>query len=134
MTNPKMYAPLNGILNNKRLEKLHNIQQHHSISKRKIKDIEMKVLISVSFHCMYNHIDINSSVLFQIWIYGNSFESYLVVVVNLNKPAIEKWVEGNKRTADFGSLRGYSRKKNLRNRRVTTMFCLSGSRIPEWLE
>lgn len=42
--------------------------------------------------------------LFQIWIYGNSFESYLVAIVNPNKQAIEKWAEENHITADFDSV------------------------------
>lgn len=41
---------------------------------------------------------------FQIWVYGNSFESYLVAVVNPNKQAIEKWAEENGVPGDFNSL------------------------------
>ncbi|KAI5655337.1 hypothetical protein M9H77_32524 [Catharanthus roseus] len=39
-----------------------------------------------------------------IWVYGNSFESYLVAVVNPNKQAIEKWAEENGVSGDFNSL------------------------------
>ncbi|MQL96029.1 hypothetical protein Taro_028700, partial [Colocasia esculenta] len=39
-----------------------------------------------------------------IWIYGNSFESFLVAVVNPNKPALERWAEENGVNGDFGSL------------------------------
>lgn len=41
---------------------------------------------------------------FQIWIYGNSFESFLVAVVNPNKQAIERWAEENGVSGDFVSL------------------------------
>ncbi|KAM7525868.1 hypothetical protein LguiA_015770 [Lonicera macranthoides] len=39
-----------------------------------------------------------------IWIYGNSFESFLVAVVNPNKQAIERWAEENGVSGDFVSL------------------------------
>ncbi|CAI0441664.1 unnamed protein product [Linum tenue] len=39
-----------------------------------------------------------------IWVYGNSFESYLVGVVNPNKLALEKWAEENGVSGDFNSL------------------------------
>ncbi|XP_057967846.1 long chain acyl-CoA synthetase 4-like [Malania oleifera] len=39
-----------------------------------------------------------------IWIYGNSFESFLVAVVNLNKQALECWAEENNEDRDFNSL------------------------------
>ncbi|CAI0441160.1 unnamed protein product [Linum tenue] len=39
-----------------------------------------------------------------IWVYGNSFESYLVGVVNPNKLALEKWAEENGISGDFNSL------------------------------
>lgn len=41
---------------------------------------------------------------FQIWIYGNSFESFLVAVVNPNKEALESWAAANGITGDFESL------------------------------
>ncbi|KAG9145075.1 hypothetical protein Leryth_018365 [Lithospermum erythrorhizon] len=44
------------------------------------------------------------SVIDSIWVYGNSFESYLVAVVNLNKQAIEQWGEENEIAGDFNSL------------------------------
>lgn len=45
-----------------------------------------------------------SSVFPQIWIYGNSFESFLVAVVNPNKEALEKWARENGVSGDFNSL------------------------------
>ncbi|XP_039037176.1 long chain acyl-CoA synthetase 4-like, partial [Hibiscus syriacus] len=39
-----------------------------------------------------------------IWIYGNSFESSLVAVVNPNKEALESWAAGNKVSGDFESI------------------------------
>ncbi|XP_059441939.1 long chain acyl-CoA synthetase 4 [Corylus avellana] len=39
-----------------------------------------------------------------IWVYGNSFESFLVAVVNPNKQALEHWAEENRVTGDFNSL------------------------------
>ncbi|KAF5734323.1 long chain acyl-CoA synthetase 4 [Tripterygium wilfordii] len=39
-----------------------------------------------------------------IWIYGNSFESFLVAVVNPNKQALERWAEENGVSGDFDSL------------------------------
>lgn len=36
--------------------------------------------------------------------YGNSFESFLVAVVNPNKQALEHWAEENGVTGDFNSL------------------------------
>ncbi|THF95952.1 hypothetical protein TEA_021584 [Camellia sinensis var. sinensis] len=41
---------------------------------------------------------------FQLWIYGNSFESFLVAVVNPNKQALERWAEANGVPGDFDSL------------------------------
>ena len=40
----------------------------------------------------------------QIWVYGNSFESYLVAVVNPNMQAIESWSNENGLSGDFHSL------------------------------
>lgn len=40
----------------------------------------------------------------QIWIYGNSFESFLVAVVNPNKEALEKWAQDNGVSGDFNSI------------------------------
>lgn len=37
----------------------------------------------------------------QIWVYGNSFESFLVAVVNPNKESVETWAEGNGVAGDF---------------------------------
>ncbi|PON45222.1 2,3-dihydroxybenzoate-AMP ligase [Parasponia andersonii] len=39
-----------------------------------------------------------------IWIYGNSFESFLVAVVNPNQQALERWAEENQISGDFKSL------------------------------
>ncbi|KAM0938470.1 putative long-chain-fatty-acid--CoA ligase, CDP-diacylglycerol--inositol 3-phosphatidyltransferase [Dioscorea sansibarensis] len=39
-----------------------------------------------------------------IWIYGNSFESFLVAIVNPNKQALERWAEANGVTGDFEAL------------------------------
>ncbi|KAL6181867.1 hypothetical protein ACLB2K_048515 [Fragaria x ananassa] len=39
-----------------------------------------------------------------IWVYGNSFESCLVAVVNPNKQAIERWAQQNGVSGDFNSL------------------------------
>ncbi|OMP02937.1 AMP-dependent synthetase/ligase [Corchorus olitorius] len=39
-----------------------------------------------------------------IWVYGNSFESYLVAVANPNKQALERWAAENDVTGDFESL------------------------------
>ncbi|CDP12153.1 unnamed protein product [Coffea canephora] len=39
-----------------------------------------------------------------IWVYGNSFESYLVAVVNPKKQAVEEWAQENELTGDFNSL------------------------------
>ncbi|KAM3331415.1 hypothetical protein ACQJBY_027418 [Aegilops geniculata] len=39
-----------------------------------------------------------------IWVYGNSFESFLVAVVNPNKEALESWAEGNGISGDFEAL------------------------------
>ncbi|GJM93558.1 hypothetical protein PR202_ga10123 [Eleusine coracana subsp. coracana] len=39
-----------------------------------------------------------------IWVYGNSFESSLVAVVNPNKQGLERWAESNGVTGDFASI------------------------------
>eukprot|EP00262_Sarcandra_glabra_P008163 TRINITY_DN2141_c0_g1_i1.p1 TRINITY_DN2141_c0_g1~~TRINITY_DN2141_c0_g1_i1.p1 ORF type:complete len:659 (-),score=105.72 TRINITY_DN2141_c0_g1_i1:337-2313(-) len=39
-----------------------------------------------------------------IWIYGNSFESFLVAVANPNKQALERWAEENGYSGDFAAL------------------------------
>lgn len=39
-----------------------------------------------------------------IWIYGNSFESYLVAIVTPKQEAIERWAEENGISGDFGAL------------------------------
>lgn len=40
----------------------------------------------------------------QIWVYGNSFESYLVAVINPVKQAVEEWAEQAGVSGDFESL------------------------------
>ncbi|CAN1778654.1 Long chain acyl-CoA synthetase 4 [Linum perenne] len=39
-----------------------------------------------------------------IWVYGNSFESFLIGVVNPNQPALEKWAQENGISEDFRTL------------------------------
>ncbi|KAJ4711896.1 Long chain acyl-CoA synthetase [Melia azedarach] len=39
-----------------------------------------------------------------IWVYGNSFESFLVAVVNPNKDSLERWAADNGVDGDFNSL------------------------------
>ncbi|CAL5369942.1 unnamed protein product [Camellia sinensis] len=39
-----------------------------------------------------------------IWVYGNSFESFLVAVVDPNKQVLERWAEENGVPGDFNSL------------------------------
>ncbi|XP_020573312.1 long chain acyl-CoA synthetase 4-like [Phalaenopsis equestris] len=39
-----------------------------------------------------------------IWIYGNSFEAYLVAILNPNKAALERWAQENGISADFSAL------------------------------
>lgn len=39
-----------------------------------------------------------------IWIYGNSFESFLVAVANPNQQALERWAKENNISGDFDSL------------------------------
>uniref|UniRef100_M1CCZ1 Acyl CoA synthetase n=1 Tax=Solanum tuberosum TaxID=4113 RepID=M1CCZ1_SOLTU len=46
----------------------------------------------------------NSSSGSQIWIYGNSFESFLVAVVVPERKALEDWASSNQETGDFSSL------------------------------
>ncbi|ERN12102.1 hypothetical protein AMTRI_Chr01g109720 [Amborella trichopoda] len=39
-----------------------------------------------------------------IWVYGNSFESFLVAIVNPNQVALEQWAEANGQSGDFTAL------------------------------
>ncbi|KAG1335199.1 long chain acyl-CoA synthetase 4 [Cocos nucifera] len=39
-----------------------------------------------------------------IWIYGNSFESFLVAIVNPNEQALERWAEENGLSGDFAAI------------------------------
>ncbi|KAK7399110.1 hypothetical protein VNO78_10285 [Psophocarpus tetragonolobus] len=50
------------------------------------------------------NIYVQASVVESIWIYGNSFESYLVAIINPKKQALEQWAEENDITKDFDSL------------------------------
>lgn len=45
-----------------------------------------------------------SCLLCQVWVYGNSFESFLVAIVNPNKDALERWAAENGVNGDFKSL------------------------------
>ncbi|XP_039059457.1 long chain acyl-CoA synthetase 4-like [Hibiscus syriacus] len=45
-----------------------------------------------------------TSAIDSIWIYGNSFESSLVAVVNPNKEALESWAAGNNVSGEFESI------------------------------
>ncbi|XP_061374116.1 long chain acyl-CoA synthetase 4 [Gastrolobium bilobum] len=47
-----------------------------------------------------------------IWVYGNSFEPFLVAVVNPSKQALEHWAEENGISLDFNSLCEDSRAKS----------------------
>ncbi|KAI3929321.1 hypothetical protein MKX01_006557 [Papaver californicum] len=46
-----------------------------------------------------------------VWIYGNSFESFLIAVVNPNKQALERWAEDNGIEGDFDTVCGNSKAK-----------------------
>jgi long-chain acyl-CoA synthetase len=50
--------------------------------------------------------------LFQIWVYGNSFEYFLVAVINPNKQALEAWAGKNDMKMEFDSLCEDSRTKS----------------------
>ncbi|KAL0291109.1 UNVERIFIED_CONTAM: Long chain acyl-CoA synthetase 4 [Sesamum angustifolium] len=39
-----------------------------------------------------------------IWVYGNSFESFLVAIINPNKEAVEQWAKQNSISSDFNGL------------------------------
>ncbi|KAJ4749578.1 Long chain acyl-CoA synthetase 4 [Rhynchospora pubera] len=41
-----------------------------------------------------------------IWVYGNSFESFLIAVINPNRQAIENWAQSNGISGDFEALCG----------------------------
>ncbi|CAK9143170.1 unnamed protein product [Ilex paraguariensis] len=60
-----------------------------------VPDIEM-VYLPTACACMYTYMS--------IWIYGNSFESFLVAVVNPHEQAIKCWAEENGVSEDFHSL------------------------------
>ncbi|KAI3990578.1 hypothetical protein MKX01_022878 [Papaver californicum] len=46
-----------------------------------------------------------------IWVYGNSFESFLIAVVNPNKQALERWAEDNGIEGDFDTVCGNPKAK-----------------------
>ncbi|KAK7358526.1 hypothetical protein VNO77_00458 [Canavalia gladiata] len=50
------------------------------------------------------NIYVQASAVESIWIYGNSFESFLVAVINPSKQELETWAEGNNITMEFNSL------------------------------
>lgn len=62
------------------------------------------IFLSLDFHVNFNSLNNVLAFLFQIWIYGNSFESFLVAVVNPNQQALEHWAEQNGQTGDFAAL------------------------------
>jgi len=47
-----------------------------------------------------------------IWVYGNSFEAFLIAVVNPRKQTLEQWAEENGISMDFDSLCEDSRAKS----------------------
>ncbi|XP_078169338.1 long chain acyl-CoA synthetase 4-like [Carex rostrata] len=49
---------------------------------------------------IYSHLPCIDS----IWVYGNSFESFLVAVINPNRKVIENWASSNGISADFEAL------------------------------
>uniref|UniRef100_A0A3Q7IF77 Long-chain-fatty-acid--CoA ligase n=1 Tax=Solanum lycopersicum TaxID=4081 RepID=A0A3Q7IF77_SOLLC len=46
----------------------------------------------------------NNPVIESVWVYGSSFESFLVAVVNPSKQQVEKWAKQNSLSGDFNSL------------------------------
>ncbi|XP_027774703.1 long chain acyl-CoA synthetase 4-like isoform X2 [Solanum pennellii] len=46
----------------------------------------------------------NNPVIESVWVYGSSFESFLVAVVNPSKQQVEKWAKQNGLSGDFNSL------------------------------
>lgn len=42
--------------------------------------------------------------MFQIWIYGSSYESFLVAVVNPNIESLQRWAEANEIPGDFSTI------------------------------
>lgn len=68
-----------------------------------------------SFHELKLHVIANINFflsLFQIWVYGNSFESFLVAVVNPKKQVLESWAEANDIKGNFNSLCENSKAKS----------------------
>ncbi|GAU32612.1 hypothetical protein TSUD_71600, partial [Trifolium subterraneum] len=58
------------------------------------------------------NIYVQVSVIESIWVYGNSFEYFLVAVINPNKQALEAWAGKNDMTMEFDSLCEDSRTKS----------------------
>ena len=58
------------------------------------------VNLQVSISCLCN----DSVFKFQIWVHGNSFESFLVAVANPNQQALEHWAQEHGTSGDFKSL------------------------------
>ncbi|XP_055819588.1 long chain acyl-CoA synthetase 4-like [Solanum dulcamara] len=46
----------------------------------------------------------NNPIIDSVWVYGSSFESFLVAVVNPSKQEVEKWAKQNGLSGDFNSL------------------------------
>lgn len=63
-----------------------------------------KLAITTSLVFLVDFCCISPRELFQIWIYGNSFESFLVAIVNPNQQALEHWAEANGINGDFAAL------------------------------
>jgi hypothetical protein len=66
-------------------------------------------LVSLLYPVCFSHSPIRvffyvSGNLFQIWVYGNSFESSLVAVANPNQQALERWADQNGVTGSFAEL------------------------------
>ncbi|KAK8266789.1 hypothetical protein V6Z12_D12G269900 [Gossypium hirsutum] len=57
-----------------------------------------------------------ASVIDSIWIYGNSFESFLVAVVNPKKQALESWAAENGVHGGFNSICQNPKAKRVRSR------------------
>ncbi|KAK7318109.1 hypothetical protein RJT34_02807 [Clitoria ternatea] len=57
------------------------------------------------------NIYVQASVVESIWIYGNSFESFLIAIVNPSKQELERWAQENDITGDLNSLCEDSRAK-----------------------
>lgn len=50
--------------------------------------------------------------MFQIWIYGNSYKSFLVAVVNPNLESLKQWAQVNDVTVDVNAMCDDPRARN----------------------